>query len=214
MNKVIRDLASLLAPEFFEPQKLSDSAQMRQLKMVMRLAISGLPKPSRFIDQAQWDMINHFYAATNRKSPVYNQSFDILVRKIRPDWFLPCHVRKVLERKTHIVEDATLGFPRPIPAYEIEAKYGKAFCAVLKEIRPEWFVTPQEAKARKSWVRRKMVILKKVRQGLRITHAERQFLYLCRTKTRLQYDPEFVKIVEKYRKTFVRRAELRHVSQV
>ncbi len=209
-SKVLLDFFKVFMPQYFEVSKPEDPIQLKTLRKIVRWALSGKPKPSRFADDDQWDMANHLYAVTNKKNKfTYDQDFDRLIRTLRADWFLPPSVRKQIAARTHLVEDAKCGFPRPRNFFAMEKNFDPQYRKMLQELRPDWFVTRTDERKQRNWLAYKQRILKKVRRGLRISHAERQFVYLCRTPEKPEHDPMFVSLVDKYRPTWIRRPSLR-----
>ena len=168
----------------------------------------GRPKPSRFVNgykanKKHWRLANALYTLTNpnnakRRWNQFDPEFNKLIRDLRPDWFeSPTIRRRKLEREW-VVEDAHLGFPKPNNLRSICRVHGRTLERELLGIRPDWFVNPGDEKSRLLRIMRRKEILRKLRLGLKLSGADRQFQYLSRQHNMPQYDPLFCQAMEKY----------------
>ncbi|NIM22243.1 MAG: hypothetical protein GTN64_07495 [Candidatus Latescibacteria bacterium] len=186
--------------------------QVQQL--IIDWARGGNPKPSRYVDgykkdPNQWMMANELYASTNPKNLSYDLEFDMTIRRVRPDWFLPWGVRKRIEREQEVLAIAKAGEPRP------DIRIDSLSAAVrhqLRQLRPDWFVTESQRARTARQRRRKESIIAKYRAGISITHAERQYVYLCRIPGTSQYDPEFIALVDEIRPAVLKGSRVRSAA--
>lgn len=165
-------------------------------------AKAGKPKPSRYVGGYKanvrlWKLANTLYGYTNPKQAHYDPELDTLLRELRPDWFELPSIRKARLEREWVIEDAHLGFPKPANLMFL-CRTHELLEKELRAIRPDWFVDPREERSRLYRIRRKKEVLWKARNGLNFSGPERQFHYLSRQPDRLEYDPVFCQVMEKY----------------
>lgn len=193
--------------DWLEP-KPGDPEARRNQRAVIKWAMLGRPKPSRYVggyrgDMEQVRLIEAVYAATNPNNArfyghVYDREFDELIRALRPDWFIPLLERFKNERRTEWLEQARLGLQKP-EKFKLTLARRLGIEMELRRLRPEWFLTPVDAKRVQFRAARRQTLLEKARMGQEFTHAERQYLYMARRPDRRNFAPEFCAMVDAYR---------------
>ncbi len=181
-------LIKKLRPDWF----IKSSDVTRQI--LVKMAKERKPKPKAKTKEGK-----ALVCYTNKSTGSYNESFDKLIRKLRPDWFIK--YGDIMKQK--LINMAKERKPKPkAKTKEGSALYGytnkstsynKSFDKLIRKLRPDWFVSSSDLM--------KKILIKMAKEGKpRPKQKTKEANALCRYTTKgTSYDESFDKLIRKLR---------------